>query len=102
MGLRTSLVNRYAASGDLLNGGDYFKVAFEPASLILEKMRIKSALYDLERDKNPLFHKDMRPLTGQLKGDYRLRVGDWRLFLTPDREKKTIYVYAILPRDDAY
>jgi len=66
------------------------------------RTRIRSALYNLEQDKHPLFHKNIRPLTGRLKGDYRLRVGDWRLLFTPDREKKIIYIYAILPRGDAY
>jgi mRNA-degrading endonuclease RelE of RelBE toxin-antitoxin system len=31
-----------------------------------------------------------------------LRVGGWRILFTPDKEKKMIYVYAILPRGDAY
>ena len=66
------------------------------------RKRIRVALYGLEQDENPLFHKDVRPLTGQLKGDYRLRIGDWRLLFTPDKERKMIYIYAILPRGDAY
>jgi mRNA-degrading endonuclease RelE of RelBE toxin-antitoxin system len=41
-------------------------------------------------------------LTGKLQGDYRLRVGDWRILITPDREKRILHVYAILPRGDAY
>jgi mRNA interferase RelE/StbE len=64
--------------------------------------RIKGALHELGHDANPLFHGDVKPLTGQLKGDYRMRVGKWRLLFTPDKEKKIIYVYAILPRGDAY
>ncbi len=66
------------------------------------RQRIKTTLLELEKEENPLFHKDVKSLTGQLKGDYRLRVGDWRLLFTPDKEKKTIHVYAILPRGDAY
>jgi mRNA interferase RelE/StbE len=66
------------------------------------RRRIKVALDELERDENPLFHKNVRPLTGQLKGDYRLRIGDWRLLFTPDKERKMIYIYAILPRGDAF
>jgi len=66
------------------------------------RMRIKTDLYDLGQEENPLFHNDIKPLTGGLKGDYRLRVGDWRLLFTPDRDQKIIYIYAILPRGDAY
>ncbi|HLE26055.1 MAG TPA: type II toxin-antitoxin system RelE/ParE family toxin [Thermodesulfobacteriota bacterium] len=66
------------------------------------KKRIKEALRKLEESNNPLFHENVRALTGELKGDYRLRVGDWRIMFTLDRERKVIYVYAILPRGEAY
>lgn len=64
--------------------------------------RIKSSLKELELEENPLLHHNVRPLIGQLKGDYRLRVGDWRLLFTPENNEKIIHVYAILPRGDAY
>jgi mRNA interferase RelE/StbE len=66
------------------------------------RQRIQSALLELEQAENPLLHKDVRNLTGKLRGDYRLRVGDWRVLFTPDRAEKVIYVYAVLPRGDAY
>lgn len=66
------------------------------------RKRIKEAMLELEERENPLLHKNVKALTGQLKGDYRLRVGDWRILFTPDWERKFIYVYAILPRGDAY
>ena len=66
------------------------------------KLRIQSALLELEQAENPLLHHAVRNLTGKLKGDYRLRVGDWRVLFTPDRAEKIIYVYAILPRGDTY
>jgi mRNA interferase RelE/StbE len=66
------------------------------------RKRIREALHVLEREVNPFLNHDIRPLTGRLQGDYRLRVGDWRILITPDREKGTLYVYAILPREDAY
>jgi mRNA interferase RelE/StbE len=62
------------------------------------RKRIKAALDELGQDENPLFHKNVRPRIGQLKGDYRLRIGDWRFLFTPEREKKLIYIYAILPK----
>ncbi|MEE9614132.1 MAG: type II toxin-antitoxin system RelE/ParE family toxin [Thermodesulfobacteriota bacterium] len=64
--------------------------------------RVKTALKSLEKERDPLLQPNVRPLTGELKGDYRLRVGEWRVLFTPDREKKRIYVYAILPRGKAY
>ncbi|NOZ64394.1 MAG: type II toxin-antitoxin system RelE/ParE family toxin, partial [Caldiserica bacterium] len=36
----------------------------------------------------------VRLLTGKLRGDYRLRIGGWRILFTPDKDKKIIYIYA--------
>lgn len=66
------------------------------------RRRIKEALHDLEIVEQPLLHPRVRPLTGSLKGDYRVRVGGWRLLITPDRESKLLHVYAVLPRGAAY
>ena len=66
------------------------------------RRRIKATLYDLENAEQPLLHPRVRPLTGKLKGDYRVRIGSWRVLLTPDRESRLLHVYAILPRGDAY
>jgi mRNA-degrading endonuclease RelE of RelBE toxin-antitoxin system len=81
------------------------KPAAEKSYLKLDKKtrkRIKKALLELEKEENPLLNHNVKPLTGQLHGDYCLRVGDRRLLFTPHRDKKIIYVYAILPRGDAY
>lgn len=66
------------------------------------KSRLKKALQNLKDHNLPIFHPQIRALTGQLKGDYRLRVGDWRVLLTPDHEEKVLFVYAFLPRGSAY
>jgi mRNA interferase RelE/StbE len=66
------------------------------------RQRVLAALRDLEDSANPFFHKDVRALTGSLKGDYRIRVGNWRILFTSDRVDGRIYVYAILPRGRAY
>ena len=50
------------------------------------RKRIKKALRELEETKNPILHNNVRPLTGKLRGDYRLRVGDWRILFTPEKE----------------
>ena len=66
------------------------------------RRRIKGALRELEDAEQPLLHPRIRPLTGQLKGDYRIRIGGWRILMTPDPQEKVLRVYAILPRGDAY
>ena len=66
------------------------------------RKRIIKALPELEGEKNPLHHKNVKPLTGQLQGDYRLRTGGWRVLFTPDKKERVIHVYAVLPRGDAY
>ncbi len=81
------------------------KPTAEKSYLKLDKKtrkRIKKPLLELEQSKNPLYHNNVKPLTGKLQGDYRLRFGDWRLLFTPERNKRIIYVYAILPRGNAY
>jgi len=81
------------------------KPTAEKSYLKLDKKtrnRIKRSLFELEKSENPLMHPNVRPLIGKLRGDYRLRVGDWRVLFTPEKDQKIIHVYAILPRGDAY
>jgi mRNA interferase RelE/StbE len=66
------------------------------------RKRIKKSLIELEKMENPLTARTIRALTGELRGDFRLRVGKWRVLFTPDKGKKILYVYAIIPRGDAY
>lgn len=44
---------------------------------------------------------DVRPLTGK-PGEYRLRVGDWRVAFVRDREARRLTVLRVLPRGRAY
>ena len=69
---------------------------------IKTRKKIKESLLDLEEQNNPFIYKNVRALTGELKGDYRLRVGRWRILFTPDKQSEILFVYAILPRSDAY
>jgi mRNA interferase RelE/StbE len=67
------------------------------------RQRIREALGKLEKSETPLLLlPHVKALTGKLKGDYRVRIGDWRVLLTPDRESRVLRVYAILPRSGAY
>ena len=81
------------------------KPAAEKYYLKLDKktrIRVKEAMRELENSDNPLLHPNVRALTGKLRGDFRLRVGKWRVLFTPDAARKIIYVFAIIPRGDAY
>lgn len=66
------------------------------------RKRVRDGLMQLEQSEDPFHHSGVKALLGTLKGDYRLRIGDWRILFTPDFEHKMIYVYAIIPRGDAY
>ncbi len=66
------------------------------------RKRVRDALMQLEQSNDPFHHPGVKALLGSLKGDYRLRIGDWRILFTPDLEQKMIYVYAIIPRGNAY
>jgi mRNA interferase RelE/StbE len=66
------------------------------------RKRIKEALQELQSAEDPSSLSTVRALTGRLQGDYRLRVGKRRVLFTPDKEKKVIYVFAIIPRGDDY
>ena len=66
------------------------------------RMRVRKALENMEASDEPGTSPNVRALTGKLLGDYRLRVGKWRILFQLDRRRRMIYVYAILPRGDAY
>jgi len=81
------------------------KPSAEKQYLQLDKQartRIKDALYALKAAEIPLRRDGVRALTGPLKGDYRMRVGRWRILFSPDMESKVLQNYAILPRSKAY
>jgi mRNA interferase RelE/StbE len=65
-------------------------------------LRILDRLDELSRTENPIFHKDVRPLAGKLKGFYRLRIGDLRVIFEIDWTEKRVGVLAVVPRGNAY
>ena len=90
---------------DLMSWTVEVKPTAEKYYLKLDKRtrgRVRDALMKLENSEEPSATPHVRALTGRLLGDYRLRVGKWRILFTLDRAEKSIYVYAILPRGDAY
>jgi mRNA interferase RelE/StbE len=66
------------------------------------RRRILAALQKLEAAEDPLRHQQVRALTGELLGDYRLRIGGWRVLFTPDPKEKKLFVFAVVPRGEAY
>ena len=64
--------------------------------------RIRGALTELEECENPLFHRQVIPLVGRLKGYCRLRVGDYRVIFEVLPSRKVIAVHRIVPRSQAY
>jgi mRNA interferase RelE/StbE len=66
------------------------------------KSRIKKELLQLAAYPNPLDHNDTKPLTGELKGFYRLRVGGYRVVYAILKESRTIAVVNIAPRGNIY
>ncbi len=74
----------------------------------LKKLEDKTAqkildnLQELEGLENPLLHQGVRPLVGQLKGFYRLRIGNMRIVFELDRNNKRIGIHTIVHRAGAY
>ncbi len=64
------------------------------------RQRLDRCFEDLEE--NPFYGGNIKLLTGQLKGLYRYRVGDWRIIYQLYSKKLTVEVIAILPRGGAY
>jgi mRNA interferase RelE/StbE len=51
---------------------------------------------------NPLHGNNIKALTGNLKGLYRYRVGDWRIIYRLSMKQKVVDIIAILSRGNAY
>jgi len=66
------------------------------------RKRIKERLLETADMEDPLDHPQVRPLTGDLKGFFRLRVGGCRLIFSLLRDEKIIAVVNVFPRGDAY
>lgn len=64
--------------------------------------RIKKELLHLYNYNSPVEHPNVKPLTGELKGFYILRVGDYRIVFALLKETQTIAVVNIAPRSDVY
>ena len=81
-------------------------VLTRPAERVCDRLaadlreRLEECFLSLES--NPLFGANIKALTGQLKGLYRHRLGEWRVICRVLRAKGVVEVIAILPRGNAY
>ena len=66
------------------------------------RKRINNALIKLSKFDNPIEHPQVKPLTGDLRGFYRFRVGHYRMVFGLLEESRIIAVVNIFPRGDAY
>ena len=62
---------------------------------------VKVKLNELSNLDSPLQHNQVRPLIGDLKGFYRMRIGKIRVIFTILGEEKIIAIVNILPRGNA-
>jgi len=53
-------------------------------------------------EQNPYEHPNIRRLKGPLAGQWRYRVGDWRVVYRVDEEQKRVTVLFIVHRSKAY
>jgi len=66
------------------------------------RQRTKKSLTELQSLPYPLFHKDVLPLTGELQGFCRLRIGEYRIIFRVLEEERIIAVVNFHPRGDVY
>ena len=66
------------------------------------RKRVKVKLNELGDLENPILHKDVKPLTGDLKGFFRMRIGELRIIFSLLDESKTIAVVNLFPRGRGY
>ena len=66
------------------------------------KKRIKTKLSEMGSIENPLYHPCVKPLTGELKGFYRCRIGDYRIIFSLLNEEKILAIVNINSRGNIY
>ncbi len=62
--------------------------------------KIARCLQQLEE--TPLFHPNVKALTGEYAGYYRYRIGDYRVIYSVDEDIVQVFVITIVYRGEAY
>jgi len=65
-----------------------------------QRERLQFLLSDLALE--PVRRPDAKPMVGEWKGYYRIRVGDMRIIFWLDTQEMMVYVDHIGPRGDVY
>jgi mRNA interferase RelE/StbE len=85
----------------------HYKVAYrrDPAKALrrMQRAKAKDIMAAVERVAADPWapNNNLRPLKGVPNG-FRVRVGDWRVSYTIDREAKVLDVFEVAPRGGAY
>ena len=66
------------------------------------KGRVLEAITELSDKPTKLRGDTVKPLSGEFKGRWRYRIGDYRLIYWPDDERRTVFLLAVLSRGTAY
>jgi mRNA-degrading endonuclease RelE of RelBE toxin-antitoxin system len=64
--------------------------------------RIMAAIAEICRNPQKPRGDTVKPLSGELAGKWRFRLGDYRLVYLPDMRKHTVHLLAIRPRGSVY
>lgn len=64
--------------------------------------RVLVAIAEICEGPTSLRGDTVKPLSGELAGRWRYRIGDYRLIYLPDERRRTVFLLAISPRGSAY
>jgi mRNA-degrading endonuclease RelE of RelBE toxin-antitoxin system len=64
--------------------------------------RLLEAILELSASKLEIHGDTIKPLSGEYKGCWRYRIGDYRLIFLPNQLASTLTLLAFLPRGEAY
>ncbi len=67
-----------------------------------ERKKIKNKLNELKEMENPLLHKNVKGLTGELKEFHRMRIGESRVIFSLISGKNVIAIVNLFPRSKGY
>ena len=64
--------------------------------------RVANAIVEICKDPMTPRGNTIKPLTGDLRGYWRYRLGDFRLVYRPDSDRLTVYCHRLAPRGGIY
>jgi mRNA-degrading endonuclease RelE of RelBE toxin-antitoxin system len=64
--------------------------------------KILGSVIEICQNPTQVLGDTIKPLSGDLKGKWRYRIGDYRLIYQPDEKNRIIFLLAVFPRGGAY